>query len=88
MRYFATNLAVARYSRVLRLLFLQTSSAASPLTAVRLAVELPESRRVDCVSNGPKSGGACRKLWRRAWTVREQNWLLGVCFGLQAVNKT
>ena len=34
-------------------------------------------------------------LWLRkgfgfagAWTVREQNQLLGVCFGLQAVNKT
>ncbi|TFZ55380.1 DDE domain-containing protein [Methylorubrum sp. Q1] len=34
-------------------------------------------------------------LWLRkgfdfagAWTVREQNRLLGVCFGLQAVNKT
>ena len=34
-------------------------------------------------------------LWLRkgfgfvgAWTVREQNQLLGVCFALQAVNKT
>ena len=34
-------------------------------------------------------------LWLRkgfgfagAWTIREQNRLLGVCFGLQAVNKT
>ncbi len=54
--YLGMNLAAACCRRILALVFPRTSSAASPLAAMSLTAELPESRRFGCVSNGPKSG--------------------------------